>query len=56
MKNIFIPKANAKIRPHDIRIRHHNTATNGNKNYRETKIWNKRTWFGPSCKCDVLQM
>ena len=26
MKNIFTPKINAKIRPHDIIVRHHNTA------------------------------
>ena len=31
MKNIFTPKTNAKIRPHDIIVRHHNTATYGNK-------------------------
>ena len=31
MKNISIPKANAKIRPHDIIVRHHNTATYGDK-------------------------
>ena len=31
MKNIFTPKRNAKLRPHDIIIRHHNTATYGDK-------------------------
>ena len=31
MKNIFTPKTNAKIRPHDIIVRHHNTATYGDK-------------------------
>ena len=43
MKNIFSPKTNAKIRPHDIIIRHHNTATYGDKGLTalRTKIWNK---------------
>ena len=31
MKNIFTPKPNAKIRPHDIIVRHHNTAIYGDK-------------------------
>ena len=31
MKNIFTPKTNAKIRPHDIIVRHHNTTTYGDK-------------------------
>ena len=31
MKNIFTPKTNAKIRPHDIIVRHQNTATYGDK-------------------------
>ena len=31
MKNIFNPKTNDKIRPHDIIVRHHNTATYGGK-------------------------
>ena len=31
MKNIFTPKTNAKIRPHDFIVRHHNTATYGDK-------------------------
>ena len=31
IKNIFSPKTNAKIRPHDIIGRHHNTATYGDK-------------------------
>ena len=43
MKNIFTAKANAKIRPPDIIVRHHNTATYGDKNLTslEPKIWNK---------------
>ena len=32
MKNIFTPKTNAKMRPHDIIVRHHNAATYGDKN------------------------
>ena len=32
MKNIFTPKTNAKMRPHDIIVRHHNTATYDDKN------------------------
>ena len=32
MKNIFTPKTNAKIRPHDdVIVRHRNTATYGDK-------------------------
>ena len=27
MNNIFTPKTNAKIRPYDIIVRHHNTET-----------------------------
>ena len=30
-KKIFTPKTNAKIRPHDIIVKHHNTATYGDK-------------------------
>ena len=76
MKNIFTPKTNAKIRPHDIIVRHHNTATYCDKSLTGLgpKIWNKlsaniksltsitefkefiRTWFGPSCKCNVCRM
>ena len=43
MKNIFSPKTNAKIRPHDIIVRHHNTATYGDKSLTALgpKIWNK---------------
>ena len=32
MKNIFTPKTNAKMRPHDIIVRHHNAATYDDKN------------------------
>ena len=76
MKNIFTPKTNAKIRPHDIIPRHHNTATYGDKKLTALgpKIWSKlptniksltsitkfkgfiRTWFVPSCKCNVCKM
>ena len=44
MKNIFTPKTNAKIRPHDIIVRHYNTATYGVKSLSALgpKIWNKR--------------
>ena len=31
MKKIFTPKTNGKIRPHDIIVRHHNTATYNDK-------------------------
>ena len=43
MKNIFTPKTNAKIRPHDIIVRHHNTATYGDKSLTALgpTIWNK---------------
>ena len=43
MKNIFTPKTKAKIRPHNIIVRHHNTATYGDKNLTALgpKIWNK---------------
>ena len=45
MKNIFTPKINAKIQPHGIIVRHHNTATYGDKRLTalERKIWNKLT-------------
>ena len=76
MKNVSTPKTNTKIRPHDIIVRHHNTATYGDKRLTALgpKIWNKlpaniksltsiakfkeyiRTWFGPSCKCNVCRM
>ena len=76
MKNIFAPKTNAKIRPNDIIVSHHNTATYSDKSLTALgpKIWNKlhtniksltsitkfkeyiRTWFGPSCKCNVCRM
>ena len=43
MKNIFTPKTNAKIRPHDIIVRYHNTAIYVDKRLTAlgTKIWNK---------------
>ena len=43
MKNILTPKTNAKIRPHDIIVRHHNTATYGDKSLTGlgSEIWNK---------------
>ena len=43
MKNIFTPKTNSKIRPHDIIVRHHNTVTYGDKGLTVLgpKIWNK---------------
>ena len=42
MKNIFPSKTNAKIRPHDIIVRH-NTTTYGDKSLTALgpKIWNK---------------
>ena len=42
MKDIFTPKTNTKIRPHDIIFRHHNTATYGDKGLSglRPKIWN----------------
>ena len=45
MKNIFTPKTNGKIRPQDIIVRHHNTATYGDKSLTALgpKIWNKLT-------------
>ena len=75
-ENILTPKIKAKIRPHDIIVRHHNAATDGDKSLSAlgSKIWNKfptniksltsitkfkeyiRTWFGPSCKCNVCRM
>ena len=78
MKNIFTPKTNAKIQPHDIIVRRNNTATYGDKSLialgPNINIWNKvstniksltsvtkfkeyiRTWFRPSCKCNVCTM
>ena len=43
MKNIFTPKTDLKIRPHDIIVRNHNTATYGDKSLTALglKIWNK---------------
>ena len=43
INNIFTPKTNAKIRPHDTIARHHNTATYGDKSLTALgpKIWNK---------------
>ena len=43
MRNIFTPKLNAKIWPHDIIVRHHNPATYGDKILTPLgpKIWNK---------------
>ena len=43
MKNIFTSKTNAKIRLHDIIVRHHNTVTYGDKSLTVLgpKIWNK---------------
>ena len=43
MKNIFTPKPNAKIRPHDIIVRRHNTAIYGDKSFTALgpKIWKK---------------
>ena len=43
MKNILTPKTNAKIRPHDIIVRHHNTATYGDKSLTDlrSEIWKK---------------
>ena len=34
--NIFTPKTNAKIRPHGIIVRHHNTATYCDKSLSQT--------------------
>ena len=43
MNNIFTPKTNAKIRPYDIIVRHHNTETYGDKSLTALRpeIWNK---------------
>ena len=43
MKNIFTPKTNAKIGPHDIVVRHHNIAIDGDKGLTALgpKIWKK---------------
>ena len=43
VKNIFTPQTNANIRPHDILVRHHNTANYGDKSLTALgpKIWNK---------------
>ena len=66
MKNIFTPKTNAKMRPHDIIVRHHNAATYGDKNLISTNIKSListtkfkeyiRMSFGPSCKYNVCRM
>ena len=44
MKNIFTPETNPEILPHDIIVKHHNTATYGGKSLSALgpKIWNKR--------------
>ena len=43
MKNIFTSKPNAKKQPHDIIVRHHNTANYGDKSLTDLghKISNK---------------
>ena len=43
INNIFTPKTNAKIRPHDTIVIHHNTATYGDKSLTALgpKTWNK---------------
>ena len=43
MKHIFTSKPNAKTQPHDIIVRHHNTATYGDKSLTalRPKIWKK---------------
>ena len=43
MKNIFTPKTNTKVRPNDIIVRLHSTATYGNKSLTalRPKVWNK---------------
>ena len=43
MKNVFISKRNAKTRPHDIIVRHHNFATEGDNSLTALgrKIWSK---------------
>ena len=42
MKNIFTSKQNARVRPHDLVVRSHNTATYGDKSLKtlRPKIWN----------------
>ena len=42
MKNIFTSKQNARVRPHDLLVRSHNTATYGDKSLKIVgpKIWN----------------
>ena len=42
MKNIFTSKQNARVRPHDLLVRSHNTATYGDKSFKilGPKIWN----------------
>ena len=42
MKNIFTSKQNAWVRPHDLLVRSHNTATYGDKSFKilGPKIWN----------------
>ena len=42
MKNIFTSKQNARVRPHDLLVRSHNTATYGDKSLKMLgpKIWN----------------
>ena len=42
MKNIFSIKQNARVRPHDLLVRSHNTATYGDKSLKtlRPKIWN----------------
>ena len=39
MKNIFTNKQNARVRPHNLVVRSHNTATYGDKSL-GPKIWN----------------
>ena len=43
MRNIFTPKTNFKIRPNNILVRYHNTATYGDKSLTDLrpKMWNK---------------
>ena len=42
MKNIFKSKQNARVRPHDLFVRGHNTATYGDKSLKTLgpEIWN----------------
>ena len=66
MKNIFTPKTNAKMRPHDIIVRHHNAATYDDKIWFPTNIKSLisitkfkeyiRMSFGSSCKYNVCRM